>query len=406
MIGNLVADILFKKGKSQLIVVEVKKGNLERGVGEQVLGYRLALKAIEPNKKVKCVVVANYAKPEYKKVLEKWRIEVIELSDEYLKDLIKNHGTKKSDSFAHCIYHQDKKMLLEYASTDMKLKCCLASCDYKLPYTLDFFDLSIADASIDSYLKHLKINREDSRIIQRLPLLARAASLASCFKSHDRERENTDKSGREAELDRVKQDVKRYDDIITVLEPFATKTHLCSAYEALTDLYYEKIYDLEGMFYIADFDKNLVLHFVKAAEHFKKAIDSKPDEALFHADLGYALLLKGDQTESQTHLQKAVELYPEFFKPNYYMGYLSYKQHDYGTALSYLKQADKLVGGNPEIRLMIGESLEQSGDVRSAVEYYVDVYQADPQSKAGQIAMKHLLRLGVLKPQPQQSQQR
>ena len=273
MIGNLVADVLFTKGKSQLIVVEVKKGNLERGVGEQVLGYRLALKAIEPNKKVKCVVVANYAKPEYKKVLEKWRIEVIELSDEYLKDLIKNHGTKKSDSFAHCIYHQDKKMLLEYASTDMKLKCCLASCDYKLPYTLDFFDLSIADASIDSYLKHLKINREDSRIIQRLPLLARAASLASCLKSHDRERENTDKSGREAELDRVKQDVKRYDDIITVLEPFATKTHLCSAYEALTDLYYEKIYDLEGMFYIADFDKNLVLHFVKAAEHFKKAID-------------------------------------------------------------------------------------------------------------------------------------
>ena len=38
MIGNLVADVLFTKGKSQLIVVEVKKGNLERGVGEQVLG--------------------------------------------------------------------------------------------------------------------------------------------------------------------------------------------------------------------------------------------------------------------------------------------------------------------------------------------------------------------------------
>ena len=144
----------------------------------------------------------------------------------------------------------------------------------------------------------------------------------------------------------------------------------------------------------------------EAATHFKKAIAGKPNEALFHADLGYALLLKGDEGESKTHLEKAIELYPDFFKPNYYMGYLSYKQHNYGTALSYLKQADKLVGGNPEIRLMIGESLEQSGDVRSAVEYYADVYQADPKGKAGQIATKHLLRLGVLKPQPQQSQQR
>ena len=120
--------------------------------------------------------------------------------------------------------------------------------------------------------------------------------------------------------------------------------------------------------------------------------------------MGYALLLKGDQTESQTHLQKAVELYPDFFKPNYYLGYLSYKQHNYGTALSYLKNADKLVGGNPEIRLMIGESYEQSGDVRSAVEYYTDVYQTDPEGKVGQIAAKHLLRLGVLKPKPQQTQ--
>ncbi|MBI3019231.1 MAG: M48 family metalloprotease [Deltaproteobacteria bacterium] len=143
----------------------------------------------------------------------------------------------------------------------------------------------------------------------------------------------------------------------------------------------------------------------EAVTHFNKAIEGKPNEALFHADLGYALLLKGDQQTSQTHLQKAIELYPEFFKPNYYMGYLQYKQYNYGTALSYLKQADKLVGGNPEIRLMIGESYEHSGDVRSAVEYYVDVYQTAPQGKAGQIAEKHLLRLGVLKPQPQPQRQ-
>lgn len=278
MIGNLVADVLFTKGKSQLIVVEVKKGNLERGVGEQVLGYRLALKAIEPNKRVKCVVVANYAKPEFRKVLENWRIEVIELDEEYLKRLLEKHGDQEkthADLSVHCIYHQDKKMLLEYASTDMKLKCCLASCDYKLPYTPHPFDLSIADADIDSYLKHLKINRKDSRIIQLLPCFARVASLASCSRrtACDRDRENTDKSHRETELDQVKQNVKRCNDIITVLEPIATKAHLCLAYEALADLYYQKIYDLEDMFYIADFDKNLLLLHLKAAEHLKKAID-------------------------------------------------------------------------------------------------------------------------------------
>src|SRR3989338_83709 len=280
MIGNLVADVLFTKGKSQLIVVEVKKGNLERGVGEQVLGYRLALKAIEPNKKVKCVVVANYAKPEFRKVLEKWRIEVIELDNEYLKRLLEEHGKQektRADFSVHCIYHQDKKMLLEYASTDMKLKCCLASCDYKLPYILRNFSYSAADAAIDSYLKHLKINREDSRIIQLLPFLSVMASVESYLKLHDRERENTDKSGREAELDRVKQNVKRCDDIITVLEPIATKAHLCSAYEVLAELYYHEICDLKGEAHFRDwpdFKKDLAELYIKAAGFYKQAIDA------------------------------------------------------------------------------------------------------------------------------------
>jgi Flp pilus assembly protein TadD len=48
----------------------------------------------------------------------------------------------------------------------------------------------------------------------------------------------------------------------------------------------------------------------KAIEAFRKAIDLKPDYAIAHRDLGFALLRTGDLMGARKELQKYVDLDP------------------------------------------------------------------------------------------------
>jgi len=134
-----------------------------------------------------------------------------------------------------------------------------------------------------------------------------------------------------------------------------------------------------------------------AIRHFNKAIEGKPQEALFHADLGFAYLQSKQMPLAETHIKKSIGLYPGFFKPNYYMGYLEYERKNYSEARRHLYIADQLVPGNPLLKLMLGESSEIMGDKRTAVANYKFVYQIDRKGKLGATARGHLERMGVMK---------
>jgi len=134
-----------------------------------------------------------------------------------------------------------------------------------------------------------------------------------------------------------------------------------------------------------------------AITHFQKALKGKPNEALFHADIGYVYMMRKEFETSKTHLRKAIQAYPDFFKPSFFLGYLKYQTKDYAGAKTDLLKADQIIPGVPQLRLILGESYEQSGDVHTAVEYYKYVYQADPEGEVGRVAARHLLRLGVLR---------
>ena len=136
----------------------------------------------------------------------------------------------------------------------------------------------------------------------------------------------------------------------------------------------------------------------KAIGHFQTAVKSKPDEALFHTHLGFAYAKIKDFNQSDQHLKKAIQLYPQFFKPRYFLGVSNYDRQHYIDAIRYLTEADQILPGSPQLRLIFGESFEGAGNVRQAVQYYKYVYQVDSKGRFGQIAAHHLVRLGVLKP--------
>ncbi|MBI4041350.1 MAG: M48 family metalloprotease [Deltaproteobacteria bacterium] len=131
-----------------------------------------------------------------------------------------------------------------------------------------------------------------------------------------------------------------------------------------------------------------------ALEKFKYAVQGRPEEAVFQTHLAYAYSKKHDEASAVEHFQKAMALYPQFFKPKYFMGMMMYEYKKPQEAIRYLLQADEIIPGIPLLRLVLGESFEQTGNIQRAIDYYVYVYQNDSKGRAGKVAAQHLYRLG------------
>lgn len=121
----------------------------------------------------------------------------------------------------------------------------------------------------------------------------------------------------------------------------------------------------------------------------------KPTEALFHADLGYAYMMTGQNTKAENQFRKAHNLYPGFAKSNLFLGQLKYFQRDYNASIGYLREADRLLPGSPQVHLMLGEGYENTGQTRTAVEYYNSAFKKSQGTDLGNRAYGHLRRLGV-----------
>ena len=135
-----------------------------------------------------------------------------------------------------------------------------------------------------------------------------------------------------------------------------------------------------------------------AIAQYRDAINLKPTEALFHADLGNAFVMLFEDREADRELQKASELYPDFFKPRFYMGRLYFLQKNFGNSLYHLEEADKLIPQVPIVRYMLAVCHQIMGNTNRAIDFYQEVYGSpsapnDIRQKAGE----ELIKLGVLK---------
>jgi hypothetical protein len=63
-------DLIFETRAGQLLIVEIKKGTVEREVIGQVLDYFGALKQEFPQRSIEVMVIANFVPPERRKALE------------------------------------------------------------------------------------------------------------------------------------------------------------------------------------------------------------------------------------------------------------------------------------------------------------------------------------------------
>ena len=85
-------DLVFEDRLGRILIIEMKKGKLQRGAIEQLHDYYGTLKKEFPDKSVELMVVANIIPDERRLACEKLDIECREISDKKFRDVAEEMG--------------------------------------------------------------------------------------------------------------------------------------------------------------------------------------------------------------------------------------------------------------------------------------------------------------------------
>jgi hypothetical protein len=86
------ADLIFIDRLGRFLVVEVKRGKLQRGAIDQLYDYYGVMKRRFPDKVVELMVVANQIPDERRLACDRWDIETREISDKRFRDVASEVG--------------------------------------------------------------------------------------------------------------------------------------------------------------------------------------------------------------------------------------------------------------------------------------------------------------------------
>jgi tetratricopeptide (TPR) repeat protein len=100
----------------------------------------------------------------------------------------------------------------------------------------------------------------------------------------------------------------------------------------------------------------------KAVTLFQGLVDKNPDNAVWHFNLGRALLAKGDAELAKTQLQEAVKRRHDFVPPRVLLAEMSQSKRDYRSSLQYTTEILTLNPRLTRMRLLHAISLMNTGD--------------------------------------------
>ncbi len=86
------ADLIFLDRLGRMLVIELKRGTLERGAVPQIVDYFGMLKSRFPDKSVELMIIANNIPPERRVSCEHFHIEAVEISQKKFRDVAEEIG--------------------------------------------------------------------------------------------------------------------------------------------------------------------------------------------------------------------------------------------------------------------------------------------------------------------------
>ena len=107
-----------------------------------------------------------------------------------------------------------------------------------------------------------------------------------------------------------------------------------------------------------------------SVETLRKVVADKPNDAVAHNDLGWALRLNNDLKSAEVELRKAVELDPKMHQAHSNLSVVYFEQGKMQPALDQAQQSVNLDQSQPIYHVVLGNALSGVGDNKRAVEEY------------------------------------
>lgn len=98
--------------------------------------------------------------------------------------------------------------------------------------------------------------------------------------------------------------------------------------------------------------------------------DKNPKDPIVLNDLGFALRQVEKSAEAETYLKQAIELKPDLAQAHTNLSVVYYDLKRYQDAVSEAMQAVKLDANNPIFRVVLGNALSKTGDLKGAAQEY------------------------------------
>jgi tetratricopeptide (TPR) repeat protein len=127
----------------------------------------------------------------------------------------------------------------------------------------------------------------------------------------------------------------------------------------------------------------------KAIATYLQAAATTPDEPRILGSLGLAYLRAGELQPARQHLQKAVELQPDYYRTQMGLGYLYLQLSRYNQANQALATSASLLPVTENL-FLLAEAREKIGDVDAALSLYRLVAESDRTGKLGRAAAGRL----------------
>ncbi len=107
-----------------------------------------------------------------------------------------------------------------------------------------------------------------------------------------------------------------------------------------------------------------------SVDTLRKVVAEKPNDAIAHNDLGWALRQNNDLKAAEVELRKAIELDPKLHQAHSNLSVCLLDQGKAQPALDQAQQAVKLDQSQPIYHVVLGNALSAVGDNKTAIEEY------------------------------------
>lgn len=107
-------------------------------------------------------------------------------------------------------------------------------------------------------------------------------------------------------------------------------------------------------------------------------VEKSPKDAEALNDLGFALRQNGKLDEAEKYLKQAVEIKPQMGEAHANLSVVYYDQNKTAPALTEAKKAVDIDANKPIFRVVYGNALSKSGDLKAAAQEYKVAIQLKP----------------------------